>query len=199
MQEQVAAPWWCSLARPSPLGFGCRHLPHRLLIHPQRPPDGPPAHPEHRHPSRLIPDRAMIVRAIDTLEAEGGTNISEGLILGYRQAHTSTIPSEALRVVLLMSDGRPNGGTTSHEELSRLALGAFQDGVQTSAFGLGTDYDGALMSSLASAGAGGYYYVSKPDQIGQALSTELDRRLDPVALGVEVRVRLKSDVKLLGV
>ncbi len=143
--------------------------------------------------------RATILRAIDALVAEGGTNISGGLALGYAQAHTSTIPNEALRVVLLMSDGRPNGGISNQEQLSRLALGAFQDGVQTSAFGLGTDYDGALMSSLAADGAGGYYYVSKPDQIAQALSTELDRRLDPVALGVEVRVRLKDDVKLLGV
>jgi Ca-activated chloride channel family protein len=145
------------------------------------------------------PRRAKIVRAIDGLVADGGTNISEGLVLGYQQAHTSTIPSEALRVVLLMSDGKPNGGMSNQEDLSRLALGAFQDGVQTSAFGLGTDYDGPLMSSIAADGAGGYYYVSRPDQIAQALSTELDRRLDPVALGVEVRVRLKDDVKLLGV
>lgn len=143
--------------------------------------------------------RAAIQSVIDGLRADGGTNISEGMRLAYAEARAATVPQDAVRVVFLMSDGRPNGGVTSHEQLSRLALDAFQDGIQTSAFGLGADYDGALMSQIASDGAGGYYYVSSPDQIALALSTELEKRLDPVALGVEVRVRLKPDVKLLSV
>ncbi len=65
-----------------------------------------------------------------------------------------------MRVVLLLSDGRANSGHHRElERLSRLALDAFQGGVQTSTFGLGADYDGALMSSIASDGAGGYYYL----------------------------------------
>lgn len=151
-------------------------------------------------PDGLVgPRRTAIQSVIDGLRADGGTNISEGLRLAYAEARSAKVPEDAVRVVLLMSDGRPNGGITGREPLARLALDAFQDGIQTSSFGLGADYDGALMSQIAADGAGGYYYVSTPDQIGAALSTELDRRLDPVALGVEVRVRLKPDVELLGV
>ena len=61
------------------------------------------------------------------------------------------------------------------------------------------DYDGALMSSIAEDGAGGYYYLRDAEQIAPALSTELDKRLDPVATAVEVRVRLKKGVDLLRV
>ncbi len=143
--------------------------------------------------------RVAIQRVIDGLRAEGGTNISEGMRLAYAEARSSAVPADAVRVVFLMSDGRPNGGMMNPEKLSRLALDAFQDGIQTSAFGLGADYDGALMSQIASDGAGGYYYVASPEHIAAALSTELEKRLDPVALGVEVRVRLKPDVKLLSV
>ncbi len=140
--------------------------------------------------------RASILHTIDGIVEGGGTNIGRGLELGYQQAATSTIPADAMKVVLLLSDGRANAGITGTERLSKLALDAFQSGVQTSSFGLGADYDGALMSSIANDGAGGYYYLRDPDQIAPALSTELDKRLDPVATAVEVRVRLKHDVKL---
>jgi Mg-chelatase subunit ChlD len=143
--------------------------------------------------------KEAIKRIIGDLRAEGGTNIGDGMQLAYKEAASRSIPEDAVRVVLLVSDGRATDGVTARDRLSRLALDAFQDGIQTSAFGLGSDYDGQLMSSIATDGAGGYYYLRDPEQIAPALSTELDRRLDPVATAVEVRVRLKKGVELLRV
>ncbi|WP_437275574.1 VWA domain-containing protein [Sorangium sp. So ce375] len=145
------------------------------------------------------PRREAIRRAVDGLREGGGTNIGAGLSLGYAQASRPGIPEDAVRVVLLVSDGRATSGLTHNERLARLALDAFQRGIQTSALGLGDDFDGQLMSSIASDGAGGYYYLRHPEQIAPALSTELDKRLDPVATAVEVRVRLKAGVDLLRV
>jgi Mg-chelatase subunit ChlD len=153
----------------------------------------------------IVPDgavgtrRAWIKETIANIHENGGTNIGEGLRLGYEQASLKSIPEDAVRVVFLVSDGHANFGITGSDRLSHLALDAFQKGIQTSSFGLGSDYDGALMSSIADDGSGGYYYLRDPDQIAPALSTELDRRLDPVATTVEVRVRLKPDVGLLRV
>ncbi|MGK3991861.1 vWA domain-containing protein [Sorangium sp. So ce1024] len=143
--------------------------------------------------------RDAIRRAIARLREGGGTNIGAGLALGYAQASRPGIPADAVRVVLLVSDGRATNGLTQGERLARLALDAFQRGVQTSALGLGDDYDSQLMSAIASDGAGGYYYLRDPEQIAPALAAELDRRLDPVATAVEVRVRLKRGVELLRV
>ncbi|WP_437522790.1 VWA domain-containing protein [Sorangium sp. So ce726] len=145
------------------------------------------------------PRRAAIRRAIEGLREGGGTNIGAGLSLGYAQASRPGIPEDAVRVVLLVSDGRATSGLTHSGRLAWLALDAFQRGIQTSALGLGDDFDGQLMSSIASDGAGGYYYLRHPEQIAPALSTELDKRLDPVATAVEVRVRLKAGVDLLRV
>jgi Ca-activated chloride channel family protein len=143
--------------------------------------------------------RDALKKIIDGIDANGGTNISKGLELGYAQAKTKSIPDDAVRVVLLLSDGRANAGVIGTPGISQLALDAFQDGIQTSAFGLGDDYDGELMSAIASEGAGGYYYLRNADQISPALTTEIDKRLDPVATAVELRVRLKKGVELLGV
>jgi Mg-chelatase subunit ChlD len=145
------------------------------------------------------PRRGWIKDTIGNIKEDGGTNIGEGLRLGYEQAELKSIPGDAVRVVFLVSDGHANFGIKGSDQLSRLALEAFQKGIQTSSFGLGSDYDGALMSSIADDGSGGYYYLRDPEQIAPALSTELDRRLDPVATAVEVRVRLKPDVGLLRV
>ncbi len=143
--------------------------------------------------------REAIKKIIGEVHEGGGTNIGRGLELGYTQAVAKSIPEDAVRVVLLLSDGRANVGLVAQEKLSKLALDAFQKGIQTSAFGLGQDYDGALMSSIAEDGAGGYYYLRDAEQISPALSTEIDKRLDPVATAVEVRVRLKKGVDLLRV
>ncbi|AUX45628.1 hypothetical protein SOCE26_071230 [Sorangium cellulosum] len=143
--------------------------------------------------------RERIRDTIAEIREGGGTNIGAGLSLGYAQASKPGIPEDAVRVVLLVSDGRATSGLTRRDELAWLALDAFQRGIQTSAIGLGGDFDGELMSSIASDGAGGYYYLRDPDQIAPALSTELDKRLDPVATAVEVRLRLKRGVDLLRV
>jgi Ca-activated chloride channel family protein len=145
------------------------------------------------------PRRAAIKQTIGEIKEGGGTNIGAALQLGYLQAQSKTIPDDAVRVVLLLSDGHANMGVTAPDKLAKQALDAFQKGVQTSAFGLGPDYDGALMSAIAAEGAGGYYYLRDAQQIAPALSTEIDKRLDPVATAVEVRVRLKKDVSLLRV
>jgi Ca-activated chloride channel family protein len=143
--------------------------------------------------------RAQIKKTISEIKEGGGTNISAGLELGYAQARTKTIPADAVRVVMLLSDGRANAGITQQAALSKLALDAFQEGVQTSSFGLGSDYDGPLMSAIAGDGAGGYYYLKDGSQIASALTTELEERVDPVATGVELRVRLADGVQLLRV
>lgn len=151
-------------------------------------------------PNTLVgPRREAIKSVIRSLKDWGGTNIYSGLNEGYAQARKSHTASDAVRVVLLLSDGRATSGTTFSPAISRLALDAFQDGIQTSALGLGSDYDGQLMSSIASDGAGGYYYLKDGDQIASALSMELSKRLDPVATALELRVRLKNGTNLLRV
>jgi len=143
--------------------------------------------------------RSNIGDAIDNIVASGGTNLASGLTLAYAEAHKGPSAAEAVRVAFLLSDGRPSAGMQSHEGFADLALQAFQDGTQTTALGLGSDYDGELMSGVAAEGAGGYYYLRNPAQISEVLSKELDQRLDPAALAVEVRIRLDEGVDLLDV
>jgi Mg-chelatase subunit ChlD len=143
---------------------------------------------------RIGDRRGDVVARIGHVEAEGGTNISAGLDLAYVQAHAAPAGSDGVRIVMLLSDGHANAGESRPDALAERASRAFQDGIQTSAFGLGGDFDAALMSQIADRGAGGYYYLADSSQIAAALSTEIDARLRPVATAVELRVRVRPDV-----
>ncbi len=138
--------------------------------------------------------RSQVLARIEEVRAEGGTNMSSGLDLGYVQAHAAAVSDDAVRVLMLLSDGYANAGDTDPQRLADRANRAFQDGIQTSAFGLGTDFDAALMSRIADRGAGGYYYLADSSQIAPALAREIDARMRPVATALEVRVRLRPDV-----
>jgi Ca-activated chloride channel family protein len=140
------------------------------------------------------PRRAQVLARIRGVDADGGTNISSGLDLGYAEARAHTAGDDAVRIVMLLSDGHANAGDTDPRRLAQRAARAFQDGVQTSAFGLGPDFDAALMSGIADRGAGGYYYLADSSQIAPALAREIDARLRPAATAVEFRVRLRPDV-----
>ena len=140
------------------------------------------------------PRRAQVLARIHDVQANGGTCISSGLDLGYAEARGHGVADDAVRVVMLLSDGHANAGDTDPWRLGNRAARAFQDGIQTSAFGLGQDFDAGLMSRIADQGAGGYYYLADSSQIEPVLAREIDARLRPVATAVEVRVRLRPDV-----
>ena len=140
------------------------------------------------------PRRGFITARINGITANGGTNISSGLDLGYSEARKAEATQNATKIVMLLSDGMANAGDTNPQSLAARGARALADGVQTSTFGVGDSFDAALMANVADRGAGGYYYLKDSSQISAALATELDARLQPVAQAVEVRVRLKPDV-----
>ena len=145
------------------------------------------------------PRRARILAQIATIAAVGGTNISAGLEQAYGQAMAYAAHADVLPIVMLLSDGQATAGDTDPASLAGLSARAFQHGVQTSAFGLGDNFDAPLLSAIADRGAGGYYYLATPEEITPAFARELDARLVPAALAVELRVRLRPDVAALKV
>ena len=140
------------------------------------------------------PRRRAVLARIDGIGTEGGTDLSAGLDLAYRMSSGSNAHTDVVQVVMLLSDGRANQGDSDPDSLAARSARAFQQGVQTSAFGLGDNFDAPLLSSIADRGAGGYYYLADASQIAPAFARELDARLVPAALAVEVRVRLRPEV-----
>ncbi len=119
------------------------------------------------------PRRAPIVWQIHAIAAGGGTNLSAGLDRAYGQARASTADGA---LVLLLTDGRANEGDTDQDSLVARSAAARQDGIRTSTFGLGSDFDGPLLELLADRGEGRAYELDDPAKIAPAFVREIDAR-----------------------
>jgi Ca-activated chloride channel family protein len=133
--------------------------------------------------------------AIGGLYADGGTNISEGLTVGA-QAITSG-EDERVRRIVLISDGKPQqDGITDPDALVAFSGQIAAKGVSISTVGVGLDFDERIMTGIAVAARGNYYFVEDTarlagifdhelDSLGQTVASQASLELAPAA-GVEV-------------
>lgn len=140
--------------------------------------------------------RAEWLRAVDGLSIAGGTNISGGLDLGLAELREKRAPGHAVRV-LLLSDGLANEGETSVEALGTRARRMTQADAVLSTIGIGSDFDENVMTSLARAGTGAFYYLAKLETLPALMSAELKTAGETYAQSAELRVKLPAGVELV--
>jgi Ca-activated chloride channel family protein len=133
---------------------------------------------------------------IQGIRDNGGTNLHDGMALG-RDEVLKNVDQEALKRVILLSDGVANVGVTDTPSLSRVASSAAEKGARITTVGLGLDYNEDLMEALAEYGRGQYYYVKNAGDLDTVFAGELQNiqatvatnseiRLTPVCAGVEI-------------
>jgi Ca-activated chloride channel family protein len=124
----------------------------------------PCAHVDGAHRPRLL-------EAINHMFARGSTNLFGGWLAGAEEL--SRLEEARVRRVLLMTDGLANVGVTDRAEILHHVRELAARGVGTTAFGVGLDFDEVLVSGMAEAGNGHFYYIERPEQIPDFLSSEL--------------------------
>lgn len=138
--------------------------------------------------------RARLLDAIDRLYARGSTNLFGGWLAGAEEL--SRLDGERVRRVLIMTDGLANVGVTDHAEILHHVRELASRGVGTTAFGVGLDFDEVLVSGLAEAGNGHFYYIERPEQIPDFLSSELGELLRVAARSVRMGVVVSGGARL---
>jgi Ca-activated chloride channel family protein len=128
------------------------------------------------------------MRAID---ARGNTDLSAGWQAGARELRTirGSAGSDSVARVLLLSDGLANQGETNPDALAASAETLRNEGITTSTFGVGADFDEHLMSRIATAGGGHFYFIEQAAQIPDLFTSELGEALDIVARDAQLIVR----------
>ncbi len=96
-------------------------------------------------PSTSCLKKAEIMRAIDSLNAEGSTNGGQGIQLAYEVATRNFIPKGTNRVILA-TDGDFNVGITDDNKLEELISQKAKTGVFLSVLGFGVDTQGRQAS-----------------------------------------------------
>ena len=126
--------------------------------------------------------------ALQSVDARGSTALHAGWAKGA-DAIKAHLDPKAVNRVLLLTDGLANIGETDPQVLAAFAADLRASGVPTSTFGVGADFDEALLQGIADAGGGHFYFIERPEQIPDYMTGELGELLETVARTVAVSVK----------
>ena len=119
----------------------------------------------------------------------GSTDLHAGWTSAASQVMTH-LTSECVHRVLLLTDGLANAGITESSALVAKAAQLRGEGLATSTFGVGEDFDEQLLRDIALEGGGQSYFIESPAQISDLLTSELGEALEVVRRGVVLQVTL---------
>jgi Mg-chelatase subunit ChlD/TolB-like protein len=135
--------------------------------------------------------RLEFKRAVDSIEPGGGTNLIEGLELGYQQV-LANFRTEYTNRVLFLTDGVGESvGILDMAETYK------EMGVNVSTIGVGTDFDLELMVELAKRGGGSSRFISDRVEMEETFGSELDRMVVPVARNLEMTLEFLEPAEIL--
>ena len=139
-------------------------------------------------PSAHVINKSHLHQLVQKIQARGMTNLSGGMLEGYKQVAATKVNNYVHRV-LLLSDGLANEGVTEPKQLQELAQTRFREqGTALSTFGVGADFNELLMTNLSEYGGGNYYFIGKPDEIPAIFAKELSGLLSVVAQNAQLSI-----------
>lgn len=141
-------------------------------------------------PSQLLSNKKAITDVISTLSPTGGTNIYNGVVMGFEELQKYKSPSVVSRLVLLTD------GYCSVEPAVTIAKAQeyIKKGMQISTIGVGTDYNKALLSQLASAGGGEMEMAGGPGTIDKAFQKTFASMITPVGQNVRLEILYNDQI-----
>ena len=119
-------------------------------------------------PAQPLRNKDMVQSAIESIHCRGGTEISRGLTAGLSELSRNA--SRALSHLILLTDGQTRGDEMACLERTGEAV-AMSAGI--TAYGLGSDWNSALLDGIA-APTGGYSdYIDAPEAMIQAFAARV--------------------------
>lgn len=135
-----------------------------------------------------------IQKALNSLEAGGGTHGSKGIETAYALAEEYFIEGGNNRVILA-TDGDLNIGLTSEEELEELITEKKESGIFLSVLGFGTgNIKDSKMETLADKGNGNYAYIDCIREANKVLVEEMTATLLTICKDVKFQVEFNPSV-----
>jgi Ca-activated chloride channel family protein len=99
--------------------------------------------------------------------------------------------------VVLLSDGHANEGDASFRGLVARARRAAIGEYVLSTVGVGEGFDENLMTALADAGTGNFYYVQRSEELAEIFAAEFASARETVATALEVQITSRPGVEIL--
>jgi len=149
-------------------------------------------------PATRATNTQPVIDRIASLEPGGSTDIHAALEAGYVEVRRD-FDADAINKVMLLSDGEVTAGIEDPAAFARLAAGEFDEGIETTAVGMGLDYDEELMMTIAREGKGNYHFIREAAAISDIFHEELEELTHVVAKALRLRIHLADDIELIRV
>jgi Ca-activated chloride channel family protein len=133
-------------------------------------------------------------RAISRVQPGGMTNLSGGWLKAV-QILTEQGRPEALRRVIVLTDGHANVGLSSAAEFAPHVVTARVAGITTSCIGFADGFDEEFLAAVADAGSGNDYWCAGPDQATAVFAAEFTGLASVVAQNLEVELSASDVVR----
>ncbi|KAL3684307.1 hypothetical protein R1sor_002329 [Riccia sorocarpa] len=145
---------------------------------------------------RLFPLRRMVeegrqfaLRYVNSLEADGGTNIADGLRKGAKVLEDRRMKNPVASIMLL-SDGQDtyNMRFRSYSQFNPTSLRSAQGSqIPVHTFGFGEDHDAALMHSIAETSGGTFSFVQTESAVQDAFAQCIGGLLSVIVQNAEIK------------
>jgi len=142
-------------------------------------------------PPQVLSNKDIAKQAISRIEARGSTNLSGGLIKGSKLVNKHLDEGRVNRIITL-TDGQANQGIVNSQGLIELASSFSQKGMALSCIGVGDDFNEDLLTAMAEAGKGNFYYIENSDQIPAIFQEELQGLLHVIGQDVELLIDIPN-------
>ena len=143
--------------------------------------------------------KARVRVALAGVQARANTALHEGWLTGCQAiaGGGSGRDRESLARCFLLTDGLANVGLTDTEQIAAEA-GQVREktGIGTSTFGIGPDYDEALLGPLAVAGSGQFHHLRTTADLGNTFVGELGELLSVAAARVRLEIEATPRVTI---
>ena len=133
---------------------------------------------------------------LGSIASGGGTNMAAGLDRAHGLVSTTREAGRVARIILL-SDGHANQGDATPEGLANRSGRAVTGEYVLSTVGVGEGFDERLMSRLADAGTGNFYYVPNVEVLAGIFANEFESARETVASALEIRIDTPAGVEVL--
>ncbi|MEZ4458497.1 MAG: von Willebrand factor type A domain-containing protein [bacterium] len=133
------------------------------------------------------PSKTLITNALQSLYAQGGTDMGSGLELAYGLASQGMAEGRVSRVIV-MSDGDANIGNVGHDAMLASISEYAKSGIKMTTVGVGDNFNDAAMEQLADNGDGNYVYLDDRSEVERVFGDNLAMWMQDVASDTKIQV-----------
>ncbi len=135
-----------------------------------------------------VKDRPALLRAIDSIEDDGGTCIECGLSVGFKQLATRPVDPERARRRFLFTDAMPNVGATGEGEFMTLLRDNSEQGRDTTVFGVNIAFGQELVTKMSAVRGSNYFYLSNAERTREVFDEDFDFLVTPIAYDLRMAI-----------